>query len=163
MPTEPITDQQWMQQALEQAQLAEAEGEVPVGAIVVLDQQIIGKGYNRPIGSCDPTAHAEIQALRAAAAAVSNYRLVQATLYVTLEPCSMCAGAIVHSRIQRLVFGANEPKAGVAGSQQNFFESPWLNHRVEVTQGVLASECSQRLKDFFASRRAAQKAQAKAD
>jgi tRNA(adenine34) deaminase len=148
-----VDDQYWMRQALELAAQAGEHNEVPVGAIVVLDDQVIGRGFNRPISGCDPSAHAEIQALRDAANRLENYRLVDATLYVTIEPCSMCAGAIVHSRIKRLVFGALEPKAGVATSQAQFFVQPWLNHRVEVQGGLLADECSSMISDFFARRR----------
>ncbi|NRP27809.1 tRNA-specific adenosine deaminase [Marinobacterium sp. xm-d-420] len=148
-----MDDQYWMRQALELAAQAGEHNEVPVGAIVVLDDQVIGRGFNRPISGCDPSAHAEIQALRDAANRLENYRLVDATLYVTIEPCSMCAGAIVHSRIKRLVFGALEPKAGVAISQAQFFVQPWLNHRVEVQGGLLADECSSMISDFFARRR----------
>ncbi|NRP15497.1 MULTISPECIES: tRNA adenosine(34) deaminase TadA [unclassified Marinobacterium] len=148
-----MDDQYWMRQALELAAQAGEHNEVPVGAIVVLDDQVIGRGFNRPISGCDPSAHAEIQALRDAANRLENYRLVDATLYVTIEPCSMCAGAIVHSRIKRLVFGALEPKAGVATSQAQFFVQPWLNHRVEVQGGLLADECSSMISDFFARRR----------
>ena len=148
-----MDDQYWMRQALELAAQAGEHNEVPVGAIVVLDDQVIGRGFNCPISGCDPSAHAEIQALRDAANRLENYRLVDATLYVTIEPCSMCAGAIVHSRIKRLVFGALEPKAGVATSQAQFFVQPWLNHRVEVQGGLLADECSSMISDFFARRR----------
>lgn len=144
----------WMRRALELAARAEAEGEVPVGALVVLNGEIIGEGWNRPIRSHDPTAHAEIVALRAAAAKLGNYRLTGATLYVTLEPCPMCAGAIVHARIARVVFGAADPLAGAAGSVFNLLESSALNHRVQVERGVLAEECSARLKTFFQARRA---------
>ncbi len=155
-----MDDQYWMKQALELAAQAAELNEVPVGAIVVLDDQVIGRGFNSPISGCDPSAHAEIQALRDAASRLENYRLVDATLYVTIEPCSMCAGAIVHSRIKRLVYGALEPKAGVVTSQIPFFEQPWLNHRVEVQGGVLADECSSIISDFFARRRV-EKRQAK--
>lgn len=148
-----MDDQYWMRQALELAAQASERNEVPVGAVVVLDGQIIGQGFNSPISGCDPSAHAEIQALRDAAHRLENYRLVDATLYVTIEPCSMCAGAIVHSRIKRLVYGALEPKAGAATSQTPFFDQPWLNHRVDVQGGVLADECSAMISDFFARRR----------
>ena len=157
-----MDDQYWMKQALELAAQAAELNEVPVGAIVVLDDQVIGSGFNSPISGCDPSAHAEIQALRDAASRLENYRLVDATLYVTIEPCTMCAGAIVHSRIKRLVYGALEPKAGVVTSQIPFFEQPWLNHRVEVQGGVLADECSSIISDFFARRRV-EKRQAKLD
>lgn len=150
-------DEQWMQRALVLAAKAEDLGEVPVGALVVLDDTIIGEGYNQPISECDPTAHAEIIALRQASKTLGNYRLNNATLYVTLEPCSMCAGAMVHSRIKRLVFGATEPKAGAAMSQQRFFEHEWVNHRVEVDGGVCQAACSDLLKTFFAKRRSAKR------
>lgn len=143
----------WMNEALTLAKKAAEQGEVPVGAVVVLEGQMIGQGFNRPISRCDPSAHAEIEAIRAASQHLANYRLVDATLYVTLEPCSMCAGAMVHARIGRLVFGASEPKAGVACSQHNFFDQPWLNHSVSVEGGVLAPECSNVMSDFFAHRR----------
>lgn len=148
-----MDNQYWMRQALELAAQAGERNEVPVGAIVVLDDQVIGRGCNRPISGCDPSAHAEIEALRDAANYLENYRLVDASLYVTIEPCSMCAGAIVHSRIKRLVYGALEPKAGVATSQAQFFDQPWLNHRVEVQGGVLVDECSSMISEFFARRR----------
>jgi len=146
-------DLTYMQHALALAARAEAEGEVPVGALVVLNGAIIGEGWNRPISSHDPTAHAEIVAMRAAAAKLANYRLTGATLYVTLEPCPMCAGAMVHARIARVVYGAPDPLAGSAGSAFNLLDSPALNHRVEVVRGVLAEESSQRLKIFFQARR----------
>ena len=143
-----------MRRALELAARAEAEGEVPVGALVVLNEEIIGEGWNRPISSHDPTAHAEIVALRAAASKLGNYRLSGTTLYVTLEPCPMCAGAIVHARMARVVFGATDPLAGAAGSVFNLLESSVLNHRVQLERGVLAEECGIRLKAFFQARRA---------
>ncbi|MCC4276125.1 MAG: tRNA adenosine(34) deaminase TadA [Marinomonas sp.] len=143
----------WMAKALELAAKAEAESEIPVGAIVVLDGEIIGQGFNSPILTCDPTAHAEIQAIRDACKNVNNYRLPEATLYVTLEPCSMCAGAIVHSRIARVVYGATEPKSGVVESQQQFFSHPFLNHQVESSGGVLAEQASSQLSNFFQYRR----------
>lgn len=146
-------DEYWMQQAFKLAQKAEAESEIPVGALVVLDGKIIGEGYNSPIHRCDPTAHAEIQAIRDACATMNNYRLPEATLYVTLEPCSMCAGAIVHSRIARVVYAATEPKSGVIESQQRFFEHAFLNHRVEAQGGVLAEQASAQLSNFFQYRR----------
>lgn len=143
----------WMQHALELAQRAEAEGEVPVGAIVVYRDQIIGEGWNRPISSNDPTAHAEIMALRDAANAVENYRLPETTLYVTLEPCSMCAGALIHARVARVVYGANDPKGGAAGSVFELLGTDKLNHQVKVQGGVLAEECGQLLSRFFQRRR----------
>lgn len=147
------SDEFWMAQALELANQAAQESEIPVGALVVLDGEIIGKGFNSPIHTCDPTAHAEIQAIRDACRNVQNYRLPRAALYVTLEPCSMCAGAIVHSRIARVVYGATEPKSGVVESQQAFFDHSFLNHRVEVLGGVLAEQASQQLSNFFQYRR----------
>ena len=142
-----------MRHALLLAQRARDENEVPVGAVLVRDNQIIGEGWNRPVGSHDPSAHAEIQALRAAGAAAGNYRLTGSTLYVTLEPCVMCAGAIVHARVRRLVFGATDPKAGAVQSVNDVIANPRLNHRVEWTGGVLEAECSQQLRDFFKTRR----------
>ena len=146
-------DELWMQKALTLAQAAAAESEIPVGAIVVLNGELIGQGFNAPIHTCDPTAHAEIQAIRDACYNMNNYRLPNATLYGTLEPCSMCAGAIVHSRIARVVYGATEPKSGVVESQQCFFDHPFLNHRVELTGGVLADQASEQLSNFFQYRR----------
>ncbi len=142
-----------MRHALELARRAQVEGEVPVGAVVVLDEQVIGEGWNRPISASDPSAHAEIQALRSAATARKNYRLVGATLYVTLEPCAMCVGAMFHARIRRVVFGAADPKTGAAGSTLNLFEEKRLNHHALVQGGVLAAECGALLSAFFASRR----------
>ena len=142
-----------MQHALELAREARSDGEVPVGAIVILGDEVIGEGRNRPIGTSDPSAHAEIEALRNAGRHVGNYRLVGATLYATLEPCAMCAGAMVHARISRLVYGAPDPKSGAAGSVFDLLGSSRLNHRVEVTGEVLASECGELLREFFRSRR----------
>ncbi|MGS2716679.1 tRNA adenosine(34) deaminase TadA [Eionea flava] len=150
---EKKTDEYWMWQALMLAQQAADADEVPVGAIVVQNERIIGRGFNQPISCCDPTAHAEIQALRDAAKRINNYRLNDATLYVTIEPCSMCAGAMVHSRIKRLVFGALEPKAGAIVSQNRQLEQPHLNHKVLHTAGVCADECSQIMSQFFSRRR----------
>ena len=147
------SDIHWMQRALELARRGEGEGEVPVGAVVVRDDQLLGEGWNRPILANDPTAHAEIVALRAAASRAENYRLPGATLYVTLEPCLMCTGAIVHARIERLVFGASDPKRGAAGGLFDAFGVPGLNHRVLVEGGVLASECGDVLQHFFRQRR----------
>ncbi|MGE5241373.1 MAG: tRNA adenosine(34) deaminase TadA [Bacteroidota bacterium] len=147
------TDEKWMRRALGLARHAEAAGEVPVGAVVVLNNEIIGEGWNRPIVSHDPTAHAEIVALRAAAQHAKNYRLPGAVLYVTLEPCAMCAGAIVHARIARVVYGAADPKTGAAGSVFNLLDSSVLNHRSQLTSGVLAEECGQMLRGFFEARR----------
>lgn len=152
-----MTDEKWMRVALAQAERGALRGEVPVGAVVVRDNQILGVGFNRPIEGRDPTAHAEVQALRDAAKFTDNYRLTGATLYVTLEPCGMCAGAIIHSRIERVVFGSTEPKAGVCGSQAMIFDSPWVNHRPILQGGVLAKECGATLKAFFVMRRAQQK------
>ncbi len=142
-----------MRQALELARQAATLGEVPVGAIVVRDGEIIGRGRNQPIGRHDPTAHAEVMALREAAANVGNYRLPGSTLYVTLEPCLMCIGAIFHARVGRVVFGARDPKTGAAGSVLNLFEESRLNHHAEVLGGVLADECGSLLSGFFAARR----------
>ena len=148
-----MNDELWMAEALSLAREADAAGEVPVGAVVVLGGEIIGRGFNQPIGHHDPTAHAEIMALRAAAARLDNCRLPGATLYVTLEPCAMCAGAIMHARIARVVFGAPDPKTGVAGSVLDLFGEARLNHHAEITGGVLAPECGQLLSSFFAARR----------
>lgn len=145
----------YMRCALALAACAEAEGEVPVGAVVVdAGGEVIAEGWNRPISRSDPTAHAEINALRAAGEAAGNYRLPGATLYVTLEPCAMCAGAMVHARIARLVFGAPDPKTGAAGSVFDLVRSPALNHCIEVTCGVLEAECAEQLRAFFQRRRA---------
>jgi tRNA(adenine34) deaminase len=148
-----VSDEDFMRRALELARRAEAEGEVPVGAVVVLDEQVIGEGWNRPIAASDPSAHAEIQAMRAAASARRNYRLLGATLYVTLEPCSMCVGAMFHARIRRVVFGAADPKTGAAGSAVDLFSQGNLNHHALVQGGILAAECGALLSDFFAARR----------
>jgi tRNA(adenine34) deaminase len=149
----PRSDVDFMQLALLQARAAAAAGEVPVGAVLVLGDEVIASGANCPIAAHDPTAHAEIQALRAGAARLGDYRLVDSTLYVTLEPCIMCAAAIVHARVRRLVFGAWDPKAGAAGSIVNIFTIPQLNHRADVFGGVLAEESGQILRQFFSSRR----------
>lgn len=146
-------DEAYMRRALELARQALAEGEVPVGAVLVKSGEIIGEGHNRPIGAHDPTAHAEMGALRAAAAQLEQYRLLDTTLYVTLEPCPMCAGAMVHARIGRLVFGARDPKTGAAGGALDLVNSPSLNHRLEVTGGILAEECGELLRTFFRARR----------
>ena len=152
--TSPATrDVVFMHRALELARHAEEAGEVPVGALVVLNDEVIGEGWNQPIVSHDPSAHAEIVALRAAAAQMKNYRLPDAVLYVTLEPCAMCAGAIVQARIARVVYGAADPKSGAVGSVFNLLESSSLNHRALVSGGVLAEECGRSLKAFFQSRR----------
>jgi tRNA(adenine34) deaminase len=146
-------DEAFMTRALELARAAAAAGEVPVGAVVVKDGELVAEGWNRPIGSCDPTAHAEIIALRAAGATLGTYRLTDTTLYVTLEPCAMCAGAMVHARVGRLVFGATDPRAGAAGSVFNVVQNAALNHRMDLSSGVLADECGALLREFFAARR----------
>lgn len=148
------TDLDWMRRALALGRRAWDEGEVPVGAVLVLDGEAIGEGWNRPIGTNDPTAHAEIQALRAAGEYLGNYRLPGSTLYVTLEPCPMCAGAIVHARVERVVFGAADPRAGAAGSVFDLLPSDHrFNHRTACEGGVLAEEAGQLLRDFFRERR----------
>jgi len=146
-------DRQFMQEALEQARLAALAGEVPVGAILVRDGEVIGRGFNQPIGNHDPSAHAEMLALRTAAQGVANYRLPGATLYVTLEPCVMCSGAMLHARIDRVVFGASDPKTGAAGGVLDIFASKQINHQTQVEGGILAEECGQILRDFFRERR----------
>lgn len=146
-------DEVWMRHALLLARRAEAAGEVPVGAVVVRNDRIVGEGWNRPIGDHDPSAHAEIVALRAAARHLGNYRTGGSTLYVTLEPCVMCAGAIVHARVARLVYGADDPKAGAVHSVYDVIAAPRLNHRVRWQGGVLADECGERLRAFFRARR----------
>jgi tRNA(adenine34) deaminase len=150
-----MSDQTFMQLALEQAQRAWDMGEVPVGAVVVKDGQVIAQGFNQPIDKHDPTAHAEIVALRAAAEVLGNYRLPGCELYVTLEPCVMCSGAMMHARLARVVFGASDPKTGACGSVVNLFEQEKLNHHTEILGGVMAEECGAMLKSFFAARRAA--------
>jgi tRNA(adenine34) deaminase len=146
-------DELFMQRALELAQRAEQHGEVPVGAVLVKDGEIIAEGWNQPISSNDPTAHAEIVTLREAAAKLENYRLVDTTLYVTLEPCIMCMGAIIHARVKRLVFGATDPKAGAACTVYTIPADRRLNHHVEVEGGVLAGQCGNLLTEFFRQRR----------
>lgn len=146
-------DEVFMQHALEMARQARQQGEVPVGAVLVLDNEIIGAGHNQLIQLHDPSAHAEIQALRQAGEHLNNYRLPGTTLYVTIEPCSMCAGAMVHARISRLVYGASEPKAGVAISRERFFERDFLNHRIAIEGGVLAGQCSELISAFFREKR----------
>jgi tRNA(adenine34) deaminase len=146
-------DEAFMGLALEQARLARAADEVPVGAVLVSRDEVIAVGANRPVASHDPTAHAEIEVLRAAGRSLASYRLTGTTLYVTLEPCVMCASAIVHARVRRLVFGAWDPRAGGAGSITDVFALPGLNHRVDVFGGVLMDECAQLLQEFFAQRR----------
>lgn len=147
------TDEYWMAHALSLAERAEQQGEVPVGAVIVQDNEILGEGWNQPIINSDPTAHAEIQAVRAACQQRENYRLPGATLYITLEPCIMCAGAIVNARIKRVVFAAKEPKTGAAGSCFDIFNTPQLNHLVTCEQGVLAEKSSILLRNFFRGRR----------
>ena len=142
-------DLYWMQFAYQQACLAEQQGEVPVGAVVVKEGQLIAAAYNQPIAACDPSAHAEIQALRQAGRQLNNYRLPGCELYVTLEPCMMCAGAILHARIARLIYATPDPKTGVAGSVFNAFELSTLNHHTKIIGGVMAQECSDLLKNFF--------------
>ncbi len=153
-----MNDEFFMRAALELAQQAAQSGEVPVGAVVVKDGQIIGRGSNAPIGRHDPSAHAEMLALRDAALHVGNYRLVGCELYVTLEPCLMCSGVIFHSRIARVIYGASDPKTGAAGSVLNLFEEQRLNHHASVVGGVLAAECGEVLSQFFAARRMQQRA-----
>lgn len=146
-------DAHWMHRALDLADRAETAGEVPVGAVVVRDGEALGEGWNRPIGATDPTAHAEIVALRAAADRAGNYRLPGTTLYVTLEPCPMCVGAMIHARVARLVFGAADPKSGAVGGALDLLAFPGHNHRIQVTGGVLEAECARRLRAFFRARR----------
>ena len=147
------TDQKWMQYALKLAERSREEGEVPVGAVIVKDDQLIAEGWNQPIADHDATAHAEIMAIRAAGKALNNYRIPDTTLYVTLEPCTMCAGAMVHARIGRVVFGAPDPRTGTAGSVIDLFSQAYHNHQIEVEGGVMQEECGQILKDFFRERR----------
>jgi len=146
-------DEAFMSRALELARAAERAGEVPVGAVIVKDGVIVGEGWNRPISTRDPTAHAEIIALRAAADALGTYRLLDTTLYVTLEPCPMCAGAMVHARVKRLVYAATDPRAGAAGTVFNIVQHPSLNHRLEIEAGVMGRECGAMLREFFVARR----------
>jgi len=148
-----MTDQDYMRLALTQAGQASAAGEVPVGAVVVKNGEVIARGFNQPIGCSDPTHHAEIAALRHAATVMDNYRLPGCTLYVTLEPCVMCAGAMMHARLERVVFGASDPKTGACGSVVNLFEHAQLNHHTSVTGGVLSEECGMMLSEFFTARR----------
>ncbi|MEM7542576.1 MAG: tRNA adenosine(34) deaminase TadA [Pseudomonadota bacterium] len=153
MSSETCEREHWMEHALRLAARGAVEGEVPVGAVVVRDGVAVGEGWNRPIGTCDPSAHAEIVALRAAASSIANYRLVGCSLYVTLEPCAMCAGAIIHARLEKVVFGAFDPRAGAAGSALDVLGSARMNHRVSVSSGVLESECAGLLRNFFSARR----------
>ncbi|NGP53890.1 tRNA adenosine(34) deaminase TadA [Thioalkalivibrio sp. XN8] len=154
VPDSSALDETCMRRALELAACAEAEGEVPVGAVLVgPDGEVLAEAWNRPIATCDPTGHAEIRALRAAGEVIGNYRLPGTTLYVTLEPCPMCAGAMVHARVRRLVYAAADPRAGAAGSVFDLLRSPRLNHQVEVTGGVLADASAALLRSFFRARR----------
>ncbi|MDC0198517.1 tRNA adenosine(34) deaminase TadA [Candidatus Thioglobus sp.] len=146
-------DEQWMQIAIEEAKLAMKKNEIPVGSVLVKDEKIIAQAHNQPIGNNDPTAHAEIQLLRKAGKQLENYRLVGSTLYVTLEPCAMCFGAMVHARVERIVFGALDPKTGVCGSCIDFNRESFFNHKISITEGVLDKECSDLLRLFFASKR----------
>ena len=155
MPDAALPDSVFMLQALAQARLAADAGEVPVGAVVVKDGLVIARGYNQPIGRHDPTAHAEIVALRAAAAVLGNYRLPGCELYVTLEPCVMCSGAMLHARLARVVFGASDPKTGACGSVLDLFAQQQLNHQTGIVGGMLAEECAGLLKSFFGARRKA--------
>ena len=148
-----MRDEVFMGLALAEARAAAEQGEVPVGAVVVLGERVLGSGGNRTITACDPTAHAEVVALRAAAQTVCNYRILGATLYVTVEPCAMCAGAIIQARILRVVYGCDDPKGGAARSCFQVFDHPALNHSVEVTGGILAGDCAAALQSFFATRR----------
>ncbi len=148
-----FSDEYWMQQALKRAARAEATGEVPVGAILVANNTIIGEGWNQPIALNDPCAHAEIEALRAAGRYLKNYRLVHTTLYVTLEPCVMCAGALIHARIARLVIGASDPKTGAVGSVWDLLADPRWNHRISCKTGILQELCAAQLKAFFKTKR----------
>lgn len=151
--TQSELDQQFMRQAIEQAQLAALAGEVPVGAVLVRDGQVIAKAFNRPITNHDPSAHAEMLALRQAAQVEQNYRLPGSTLYVTLEPCAMCSGAILHARVDRVVYGAPDPKTGAAGSVLDVFSSKQINHQTRIEGGMMGEECGQLLRSFFKERR----------
>jgi tRNA(adenine34) deaminase len=151
----------WMREAMIEAQKAWDRDEVPVGAIVVREGEIVGRGFNQPISGCNPVAHAEVMALQDAARKIGNYRLVDCELFVTLEPCTMCAGAIIHSRVKRVIFGALEPKAGALVSQSQVLEMPCMNYQVAMTSGVLEQECSEMISAFFKARREAKKAEKK--
>lgn len=153
MPSEPVDHTTFMRLAIAEAHRASTEGEVPVGAIVVSDGRVVGSGFNRPITTADPTAHAEIVALRTAASATGNYRLSGATLYVTIEPCLMCVGAMIHARIGLVVYGAAEPRAGALVSASRAHETPGVNHRLEVLGGILEHECRGIMQQFFRTRR----------
>lgn len=155
-------DEQFMRRAIELARIAESEGEVPVGALLVKDGEVIAEGWNRSIGAHDATAHAEIQTLRKAGEVLQNYRLLDTTLYVTLEPCPMCAGALLHSRVKRIVFGAPDLKAGAAGTVLNLFEHQAAYHYADVEHGLLEQECREQLQSFFKRRRKEKKAERKA-
>lgn len=157
-PVSMKTDEDWMLYAMSLAAKAEAVGEIPVGAVVVIDHEIVGEGWNQSIMQHDPSAHAEMLAVRAAGARIGNYRMLDATLYVTLEPCAMCAGLLVHARVKRVVFGATDLKTGACGSVMDLARHPTLNHQLQVDGGVLAEQCSQQLSAFFKRRRAEQKA-----
>jgi tRNA(adenine34) deaminase len=146
-------DEKWMSLALEQARKAEEYGEVPVGAVLVKDGLLVAKAHNQPISTNDPTAHAEIQLIRAAGIKLKNYRLTGTSLYVTLEPCAMCLGAIMHARVERIVFGAHDPKTGVCGSSENLMDAKCFNHKINLASGVMENESKQLLKNFFNSRR----------
>ncbi|MBE8595916.1 tRNA adenosine(34) deaminase TadA [Xenorhabdus sp. BG5] len=156
--TENFSDEYWMRRAIDLAMQAQAKGEIPVGAVLVADNKVIAEGFNHPITDHDPTAHAEIIALRQGGRQLQNYRLLNTTLYVTLEPCVMCAGAMVHSRIQRLVYGASDMKTGAAGSLIDILRHPGMNHQIDIIGGVLAEECSTMLSAFFKQRREQHKA-----
>ena len=151
--TQAELDQQYMRMAIEQAQLATQSGEVPVGAVLVRDGQIISRAFNKPIANHDPSAHAEMLALREAALNEENYRIPGSTLYVTLEPCAMCSGAMLHARVGRVVYGASDPKTGAAGSVLNLFSLKQINHQTSVEGGIMSEECGQLLRDFFKGRR----------
>jgi tRNA(adenine34) deaminase len=148
-----IAETEFMREALAEAQTAAEVGEVPIGAVAVIGGEIVGRGQNRLLRDVDPTAHAEMVAMRAAARAISNYRLIECELFVTLEPCAMCAGAMIHARLKRLIYGASDPKAGAAGSVLEVVNHPRLNHQMLVTSGVLDEECGQLLREFFRQRR----------
>ncbi|MDB2483652.1 tRNA adenosine(34) deaminase TadA [Gammaproteobacteria bacterium] len=152
-PVSIAQDTAWMRLAIEQAHQAESLGEVPVGAVLVIDGALIAAAFNAPISGCDPSAHAEIAVLRKAAELRKNYRLLFSTLYVTIEPCTMCMGAMIHSRVQRVVFGAREPRAGAVVSQLQLAGQPFYNHQIEVTEGVLADECGALVSTFFRAKR----------
>ena len=149
-------DEKWMNAAINEAKLAMIENEIPVGSVLILNEKIISKAHNQPIGNNDPTAHAEMQVLRKAGKQIENYRLAGSTLYVTLEPCTMCFGAMVHARIERIVFGASDPKTGVCGSCINLNNESFFNHKISITGGILDKECSELVRLFFKSKRSKQ-------